>query len=285
MVIDNSRVFPPRVSLAEAAKSTRATSYPDTTPHEAFDILGVPIHNVTRDQVLKLIEERIVEGKAGYILTPNVDHICRCRKDAALREAYRNCFLSVADGVWVIWASRLLGTPLREKISGSDLVEWVSEHFARRGYSLFLLGAAEGIADAAAVALRRRYGKLQIKGTYSPPMGFEKDPVALAETIRRVREAQADLCFVALGSPKQEILMHRFYEACGVPVMVGIGAGLDFAAGKVRRAPQWIIRIGMEWLWRMWREPRRLWRRYLIEDAPFFLLLWQQLRQRGGGSL
>jgi N-acetylglucosaminyldiphosphoundecaprenol N-acetyl-beta-D-mannosaminyltransferase len=269
----------PIEASAGLAQRTRppAMEAPDA---EMIDVLGTRIHNVTREQTFALLEDRIATRQPCYVVTPNVDHLCRVQKDPAFRKAYEHAYLSLPDGMWVLWASRLLGTALREKISGSDLVLWLSQRSAERGHAIFLFGAAEGVAEEAARALCRRFPGLVVKGTYSPPVGFEKDPIALADAVGRIRDSQADVCFVALGSPKQEIWMHQNFEACKVPVMMGIGAGLDFAAGRVKRAPKWVTKSGMEWFWRFCLEPRRLWRRYFVEDRQFLVLLWRALRDK-----
>jgi len=186
----------------------------------------------------------------------------------------------LADGVPVLWASRLLGKPIREKISGSDLTVWLAEQFNVTGHSLFLLGAAPGVADEAARVFRQRHPNLTIAGTYCPPMGFENDPDEIAKAIACVRAAQPDVCLVALGLPKQEWWMHQHGEACGVPVMIGIGASLDFVAGTLKRAPRWMQKTGTEWLWRVLTEPRRLWRRYFDDGRLFLALLWREWRKK-----
>jgi N-acetylglucosaminyldiphosphoundecaprenol N-acetyl-beta-D-mannosaminyltransferase len=248
------------------------------------ELLGIMIDSVTRDEAFAIIDERIAGRVPGFVVTPNVDHVCRCHEDDRFRAAYGNSFLVLPDGVPVMWASRLLGTPLREKISGSDLVVWLSAHAAACGHSLFLFGAAEGVAAQAAAVLQQRNPGLTIAGTYSPPLGFHTDPKANAEAVRRIRESQADVCMLALGSPKQEIWMNEHCEACSVPVMIGVGAGLDFVAGKSKRAPRWAQRTGLEWAWRLCHEPRRLWRRYLVDDMLFFRLLWRELWRRKRGQ-
>src|SRR5690606_12040011 len=140
----------------------------------------------------------------------------------------------------LMWAARMLGAPLRQKLSGSDLVYWLSEHAARAGHRVFLLGAAPGVADEARAILTAHYPGLQIVGCYSPPLGFEHDPVESDRIAALLREHGPDLCFVALGSPKQEKWMAVHAQQCGVPVMLGIGAGLDFVTGRFRRAPRWM---------------------------------------------
>ena len=183
-----------------------------TDAHARIEILGVPIDNVTLDEALRRIEERVLWERPGYIVTPNVDHICRWQRDARFREVYSKAFLSLADGMPVLWAGRLLGKRIRAKLSGSDTIFHVSELAARRGYSIFLLGAAEGVAAKAAERLRQTYPGLRIAGVHSPPYGFEKDIYRGLGIVRMLRAAQPDICFVALGAPKQEHWMRRLLK-------------------------------------------------------------------------
>ncbi len=247
---------------------------------ESLRLFGVPFHNVDFGEAMAAIDRRIVSREPGFVLTPNVDHVCQFQKKPELRAAYEACFLSICDGMPLLWASKLAGKPLKAKLSGSDMVFWLAEHAAHRGYRIFLLGAAEGVADEAAERLRERYPGIAIAGTYSPPMGFEKDPVKGAETLARVTAAKPDICYVAFGAPKQELWMHANSAASGVPVMLGIGASLDFVAGRVRRAPVWFQRAGLDWAWRLAQEPRRLAKRYLVDDSLFFWLVIKEMVRR-----
>lgn len=267
--------YPGPTSARAVVRNETASSAP-----AQVELFGVAIHDVTRDEALDIIGARIRSRRPGYIVTPNVDHICRLQRDAEFRRVYSGAFLSLADGVPVLWAARLLGVPIREKVSGSDMVYWLSEYCAKKGFSIFLLGAAEGVAEKAGRVLEGLYPGLRIAGTHSPPLGFEKDPAAAATALGRVRDSNADVCYVALGAPKQEFWMHANSAASGVPVMMGVGAGLDFVAGHIRRAPRILQRLGLEWLWRMCQEPRRLVRRYLIDDALFFILFARAVRDK-----
>jgi len=257
---------------------------------DSVALFGVGISSVTFEDACAVIDERISRRVPGFIVTPNVDHICRLRKDAALRAAYREAFLVLPDGMPILWAARLAGTPLREKLSGSDLVPRLSEHAMRRGYSVYFLGAQPGVAALAANRLQERYPGLRVAGTWSPPRNFGGDPEANAEAVARLREAKPDICFVALGSPKQEIWIHRHCATAEVPVLVGVGAAFDFIAGRRKRAPVWMQRSGLEWVWRLCHEPRRLGRRYLIEDSRFVVLLLREViekrwrKSRGGNT-
>ncbi|MBI4559341.1 MAG: WecB/TagA/CpsF family glycosyltransferase [Candidatus Hydrogenedentes bacterium] len=249
-------------------------------PDERRMLFGIPMSCVTFQDVCRLIARQIRDRQPGFVVTPNVDHICRFQRDPSFREAYRNAWLVLPDGVPLIWVARWLGVPLRQKLSGSDLVPWLSEFAAAKGYSVFFFGAAEGVAEDCADRLRRRWPGLRVAGVYSPPLGFELDPAELARALHRIRASAPDICFVALGSPKQELWLHQYTQELGVPVIIGVGAGLDFAAGRLRRAPIWVQRMGLEWFWRLALEPRRLWRRYLVDDSLFFVLLFREWSQR-----
>ena len=246
---------------------------PDKPGHER--VCGVPVARMDFQDLCVAIGERIRQRTPGFVVTPNVDHVCLFHRRADIRAAYREAFLALPDGIPLLWAARIVGRPLKEKLSGSDLVPALSEWAAQEGCSVFCFGATEGVAEKAAQKLQERYPGLKVAGVYSPPLGFERDPAENRRAIDAIRNARPDICFVALGCPKQELWLLEHYEDIGVPVSLGIGAGLDFVAGKVRRAPRRLQRIGLEWVWRLFQEPRRLWRRYLVEDALFFSLVWR----------
>ena len=251
-------------------------SVPNKPAHEM--VCGVPVARMSFHDLCMALGDRIRQRRPGFLVTPNVDHVCLFHRRADIRAAYREAFLALPDGIPLLWAARLLGRPLEEKLSGSDLVPSLSEWAAKEGYSVFCFGAAEGVAEKAARKLQEQYPGLKVAGVYSPPVGFEHDPVENRRAIAAIRNAKPDICFVALGCPKQELWLLEHYKDIGVPVSLGIGAGLDFVAGKVRRAPRCVQRIGLEWLWRLLQEPRRLWRRYLVEDALFLSLVWRDFR-------
>ena len=238
-----------------------------------IDLCGVPVNSLTVRGFLRSVCIQISQRLPGYIVTPNIDHVCRCHTSDEFRDAYQHALLSLPDGKPLVWASRLLNTPLREKLSGSDMIYRLSEFGATRGFSVYFLGAAEGVAAEAAGRLQAMYPGLRVAGIDSPPPGFERQPEVNEQIVQRVADSEADICFVALGSPKQEIWMHHNYSRCRVPIMIGVGASFDFVAGRVKRAPVWMQRSGLEWLWRLCQEPRRLWRRYLVYDMLFFWLL------------
>ena len=243
---------------------------------DTVSMFGMTINSVTLSDVFETIDRQIESREPGYILTPNVDHVCEFQESAEFREAYRNGFLILADGMPVLWSGKLLGRPIKEKISGSDLVYWLSEYAARKGYSIFFFGADEGIAQQASEILKEKYPGLKVAGVYSPPMGFDKDPELISKAIRIVKDAKPDICYVALGTPKQDLWCYRTHKQTGVPVQVGVGISLHFVTGDVTRAPLWMQRSSLEWVWRMFQEPRRLVKRYLIRDVKFLPLLWRE---------
>jgi N-acetylglucosaminyldiphosphoundecaprenol N-acetyl-beta-D-mannosaminyltransferase len=175
-----------------------------------------------------------------------------------------------------MWASRILGQPIRERICGSDLFVHLAGVAAEKGYKLFFLGGKPESARKSADILIRKHPDVRIVGVYSPPFGFEKDVRENKKAVELVRNAQPDILLVGLGTPKQEKWINRHYRQTGVPVSIGIGAGFDFTAGIVKRAPLWIRRCGFEWLWRLTLEPVRLGKRYLVDDLEFFLLVLKQ---------
>lgn len=227
-------------------------------------------------------------GAGGYVVTPNVDHVCLAEEDPSLVDAYRGAALSLVDGTPLLWLARLCGEPLPAKISGADLIEPLLARAAQEGLRVFFFGAAPGVADAAAARLKARVPGLLVCGTASPALGFEREPGALEGALREVQETRPHLVLVALGCPKQERFMRAHAAALAPAVCLGIGAGLDFCAGRMRRAPAFVSRIGLEWAFRLAQEPGRLWQRYLVRDRAIVriglgmlrLRLWLRLQPR-----
>lgn len=249
------------------------------------ELLGVQIDDLTMDEALErigaLIERRT---PPAYVVTPNVDHVVKLQDDVEFRAVYAGADLVLCDGVPLLWASRLLRRPLKAKVSGSDLFVAFPALAARRGWRPFFLGGRPGAAERAAAILAAREPGFSVAGTYAPPFGFERDPVEDQRAVDLVRAARPDVLFVGLGAPKQEKWIHRHLHALGVPVSIGVGVSFEFVSGDVRRAPRWMQRAGLEWSWRLAMEPRKLWRRYLVEDARFLRLVARELRSGRGGS-
>ncbi len=256
---------------------------PDADRHldrRRLDLGPLGVDPVTQEGALDRIEALVRAGRGGRVFTPNVDHVVIAERHAEFREAYAAAELSLADGMPILWAARLLGAPLPAKVSGSDLLVPLVERAAARGWRVYLVGAAPGVAAEAATRLTARFPGLTIVGVDSPFVKLDgPDPEGEA-ALSRVAAARADLVLIAFGAPKQELWMHRNRAAFGAAVAVGVGASLDFVAGRIRRAPRWMQRAGLEWSWRLLREPRRLWRRYLVDDRRFLPIVWRALRAR-----
>ena len=243
-------------------------------------VAGVPLDPLTLAGAVDAIERLVREGQGGTVLTPNVDHVVLVHEDPRFRAAYEHASLSLCDGKPVYWSSKLVGEPVPEKVSGSDLVMPVLERAAERGLSVFLFGGAPGSAEKARDALATRLPALRIAGMAAPRVPVDHRPEAHAEAARTIAEARPDLVLVGLGAPKQELFAQAVREAVRPAVLLCLGASIDFLAGAVPRAPVWMSEHGLEWLYRLGREPGRLWKRYLVRDPRFAAILLRDLVRR-----
>lgn len=224
------------------------------------------IDNLTMSETLNEIDKLIQKKICSYVVTPNVDHIVRLEKDEELQKVYKNASLILTDGKPLIWISKWYKTPIKEKISGSDLFPRVCQLAANKNYTMYLLGAAEGVADTAARNLMKKYPGLNIVGTYSPPFGFEKNEQEMNKIKTQIQDVHPDILIVGLGCPKQEKFMYYHCKELGVPISFGLGASIDFEASNIKRAPRWMSNHGLEWLYRFSKEPKRLFKRYFVDD-------------------
>jgi N-acetylglucosaminyldiphosphoundecaprenol N-acetyl-beta-D-mannosaminyltransferase len=248
-------------------------------------LFGIPIDNLTMDEALAKIEELIKARRPALVLTPNAQHISLLKSEPDFRAAYAAADLILADSIPLVWSSRLLGCPLRERVAGSDLPDALSRVAAQGKYKLFFLGAAPGIAERAADILIKKNPGLQVAGTYAPPWGFESRPELNDKIILKIRAARPDVLFVSLGTPKGEIWAWKHKDAAGIPVTICCGAALDFISGNKKRAPCWLQKSGLEWFYRVAHEPKRLWKRYLFCNTHFFILLAGDLLKRNRKSV
>ncbi|MBN2157879.1 MAG: WecB/TagA/CpsF family glycosyltransferase [Spirochaetes bacterium] len=239
-------------------------------------LLGVEIDNVMKDEALAIFDEIIKSRVPSLVVTPNVDHIMNIQKDAEFREIYKKASLVLTDGVPLMWASRFLGTPIKEKIAGSDVFHDICRVGAKKGYRIFLMGGREGAAERTVEIMRERHPSIQIVGHYSPPVGFEDDEREMKKIENMLAAAKPDVLFLGLGSPKQEKFYTMYSVRFGIPVTMGIGITFEYVSGMVKRAPVWMQKAGLEWLYRLIKEPKRLWKRYLINDPGFFWLVLKQ---------
>lgn len=246
-------------------------------------VLGVPIDNLNMEQTLDQMEQFIrvgrSSGKSHQVATVNADFAVKAMGDPELRYLLQEADMALADGMPLVWGGRLLGVSLAERVAGSDLIPRLAERSAEKGYSFYLLGAAPGVAASAAEVLQERYPGLNIVGVKSPPYSsvLEMDPAIVED----IKAANPDILLVAFGNPKQEKWIGMYREALSVPVMIGVGATLDFIAGYRKRAPKWMQSVGLEWFYRLIQEPRRLWRRYFVDllaFSTFFVRQWWVMR-------
>ncbi|HNP69467.1 MAG TPA: WecB/TagA/CpsF family glycosyltransferase [Kouleothrix sp.] len=250
-------------------------------------ILGVPIDDLSMPQALGRLEEFIAAGRttgrSHQIATINADFVVNSLHDPELRRILQESDMATADGMPLVLGARLLGVPLANRVTGADLVPALAERAAEKGFSIFLLGARPGVGTRTAEILQERYPGLQIAGVISPPN------VPIQEMDRsildQIRSAKPDILLVAFGNPKQEKWIRMYAQMINVPVCIGVGGTFDMIAGITRRAPIWMQNMGLEWLYRLLQEPRRLWRRYVHDFGYFgyfFVRQWWAMRQ---GSL
>ena len=250
-----------------SVESGRAPSIPRIT------LMGVAFDAIREAQVAERVVQSLSQGAGGMIVTPNLDHLRRSWVDPGYRALIAEADLVLADGMPLVWASRIQGTPLPERVAGSSLVLGLAEAAAAAGRSLFLLGGDPGAAQGAADELRGRFPELDIAGCHVPPFGFEQD----AREMQRIRAAlegsRPAIVYVGLGSPKQERLIRDLRSLLPGTWWIGVGISLSFLSGDVVRAPRWMQRIGLEWVHRLWQEPGRLAKRYLVHGLPFAVRL------------
>ncbi|QNA88433.1 WecB/TagA/CpsF family glycosyltransferase [Massilia sp. Dwa41.01b] len=246
----------------------------------AITLMGCRIDNLSMEETLVRIEEFIRSGQPHQHVVVNVDKLVKASRDAELRRIINECALVNVDGMPVVWASRLLGKPLKERVAGVDLFEALMRRSSERGWRVFLLGARAEVVQAVAETYTARYPGLVVAGWRDGYWQGEAEEAAVAE---QVRASAADLLFVAISSPKKEQFPGRWQAAMRIPFAMGVGGTFDVAIGRVKRAPLWMQRAGLEWFYRFLQEPRRMFRRYFIEDMAFlWLLVKEALHTRKG---
>jgi exopolysaccharide biosynthesis WecB/TagA/CpsF family protein/anti-anti-sigma factor len=246
-----------------------------------ISILGVPFDNVTTQQTLSIFQDMIASRKPHYVATANVDFVVQATHDIELRRILNDAHLVLCDGMPLVWASHLLGNPLPERVAGSDLVPLLLAQAEKLGHRVFFLGGQEDIAAKAIANIKERHPDLQIAGVMSPPFSalLEMDHAAICKA---VRDSKADILLVSFGCPKQEKWIAMNYRSLGVPVCMGVGATIDFLAGAVKRAPKWMQQAGMEWIFRLAQEPRRLLNRYFTDMLVFGAGILRQILRLSG---
>jgi N-acetylglucosaminyldiphosphoundecaprenol N-acetyl-beta-D-mannosaminyltransferase len=248
---------------------------------ETVDVWGLPLARLDTEATLDLVDEMIRRGRPGFFITANLHYARLTAASQFLRTLNERAAFLTADGMPLVWQSRLQGQPLPERVAGSDLIHLLCRGAALRGHRVFFLGGADGVAAEAARRLKKEYPLLAVAGAEAPKFS-EMSPQDHQALVARIRSTCPDILFAALGQPKGEIWLDRHCEALGVPACVQIGASMDFIVGQARRAPRWMQRSGAEWFYRMATEPRRLVPRYLQDGMFMFRALAGSLFRRRG---
>jgi N-acetylglucosaminyldiphosphoundecaprenol N-acetyl-beta-D-mannosaminyltransferase len=237
-------------------------------------LYGMPLASIDSATLLEHMFGELAQARGGWVLTANLDFLRRYVHQDADRALFDAADLCVADGMPLVWASRVQGAPLPERVAGSSLVWRIAERAAREGRSLYLLGGAPGAAEGAEREFLARWPELRIAGRSSPMVSATPTLPELDALRVELMAARPDILLVGMGSPKQERIIHALRAALPCCWMLGVGISFSFVTGQVRRAPPWMRRGGLEWVHRLAQEPRRLARRYLVEDLPFAAALF-----------
>lgn len=241
-------------------------------------LLNTYISNMDMDETLSAIENMISTGEKNYVVAINVDVVIKIEEDSYLKEITDSADMVLVDGKPLVWISKLHKRPVKAKISGSDLVPLLCEKAAQKGYSIFIIGGKEGVAKQAKYNLEKNLPGIKIVGTYAPPLGFEKNMSELNHINNIISEVHPDLLIACFGCPKQEKWIYENYQKYDAKVSICAGATVDFLAGNVKRAPKWMSNHGLEWFYRFTKEPKRMFKRYFVDDMKIAKLVWKYRR-------
>lgn len=236
-------------------------------------LLNTYINNLSMDETIDAIEKMIVSDKKSYVVAINVDVVMKIEEDSYLKRIVDEADLTLVDGKPLVWISNHYGRPLKAKISGSDLVPLLCEVAAKKGYSIFIIGGKDGIADQAKQKLESKLSGINIVGTYAPPFGFEKDEAELKHINSLISDVHPDLLITCFGCPKQEKWIYENIKKYDAKVSICAGATVDFLAENVKRAPRWMSEHGLEWFYRFLQEPNRMFKRYFVDDVKILKLI------------
>lgn len=240
---------------------------------EKQPLLNTYVNNVDMAETIAAIEQMIADGKKSYVVAINVDVVMKIEEEPYLKKIVDEADMVLVDGKPLIWISRLHKQEVKAKISGSDLVPLLCKVAAQKGYRMFIIGGKDGIAEQAKKRLEQQLPGIQIVGTYAPPMGFEKDEAELDKINRMISEKQPELLIACFGCPKQEKWIYENIGKYDAKVSICAGATVDFLAGNVKRAPKWMSEHGLEWFYRFLQEPKRMFKRYFVDDVKIIKLI------------
>lgn len=236
-------------------------------------LLNTYVNNLTMSETIDAVEELIKSEKKSYVVAINVDVVIKIENDPYLKKIVDNADMVLVDGKPLVWISNFYGKPLKAKISGSDLVPLLCEEASKKQYSIFIIGGKEGVSGQAKQNLEKRLPGIRIVGTYAPTYGFEKNDAELNKINTLLSEAKPDLLIACFGCPKQEKWIFENISKYDAKVSICAGATVDFLAGNIKRAPRWMSEHGLEWLYRFLQEPKRMFKRYFIDDMKIFRLI------------
>lgn len=243
--------------------------------NEKQPLLNTYANNLSMIEALSIIEGMIEKKKKSYIVAINVDVIIKIEKDKYLKKITDEADMVLVDGKPLIWISRIYNRPIKEKISGSDLVPLLCNLAAQKGYSIYILGGKEGVADEAKENLEKKHPGIKVVGTYAPPIGFETNENELKIINHKISAANPDILIACFGCPKQEKFIYENYNKYNSTISICAGATVDFLAGNVKRSPKWMSDCGLEWFYRFLQEPKRMFKRYFIDDVKILGLIWR----------
>ncbi|MDQ1831716.1 WecB/TagA/CpsF family glycosyltransferase [Massilia scottii] len=243
---------------------------------ERIEMMGCLMDNLTMEETLQKVEGFIAAGTPHQHVVVNVDKLVKANRDPELRRIINECALINVDGMPVVWAARLLGKPLKERVAGVDLFEALMKRAAEKGWRVYLLGAREEVVSDVKRIYEKKYAGMTLAGYRNGYWKAEEE----AGVVEQIAAARADLLFVAISSPKKEHFLGQYQAQMKIPFAMGVGGTFDVAVGRVKRAPLWMQKSGLEWFYRFLQEPRRMFRRYFIDDMGFIWLFLKEATRR-----
>ncbi len=237
---------------------------------------GFPVDNLSLREALQETEEFIKSRKPHQHIAINVDKIIKMRKDPQFRKTITSCDLITIDGQPLIWVSKLLGRPIKQRFGGLDIMNGLIPRAADKGYKVYFLGARKEVVKKVVEHYKLKFSSLRIVGWRDGYWETSKEEKIVTE----IKNVKPDILFVAISSPKKEVFLQKYLRKMNVPFVMGVGGAFDIIAGVTKRAPKWMQKYGLEWLFRLYQEPRRLWKRYLVQDPVFVWLVAKELAKK-----